>query len=96
MIESFNNISDKAAMGKSEELAGGIGLALLTTAAGLAIAIPSLIMYMYFTSRVDALVVEMDTRAQELVDYISAEALAEQARSGSKLGAGKTEPRKAV
>jgi biopolymer transport protein ExbB len=97
MIKSFNDISQKAAMGKSEELAGGIGLSLLTTAAGLAIAIPSLVMYMYFTSRVDALVVEMDAKAQELVDYISAEALAEQARANAKTGAtAKPEPRRAV
>ena len=60
MIESFNTIATKAAMGKSEELANGIGLALLTTAVGLMIAIPALIMYMYLSGRVDALVIEMD------------------------------------
>ena len=96
MIKSFNDISQKAAMGKSEELAGGIGLSLLTTAAGLAIAIPSLVMYMYFTSRVDTLVVDMDTKAQEMVDYISAEGLAEQSRANSKSATAKPEPRRVV
>lgn len=84
MIESFNTIATKAAMGKSEELAAGIGLALLTTAVGLMIAIPALIMYMFLSGRVDALVIEMDGLAQELVDMISAEGLAEQARNGPR------------
>jgi biopolymer transport protein ExbB len=82
MIQSFNSIAMKAGMGKTEELAAGIGLALLTTAVGLMIAIPALIMYMYLSGRVDALVIEMDGYAQDLVDLISAESLAEQARSG--------------
>lgn len=84
MIQSFNEIATKAAMGKSEALAAGIGLALLTTAVGLMIAIPALIMYMYLSGRVDALVMEMDGLAQNLVDLISAEGLAEQARSGPR------------
>ena len=95
MIDSFNRISQKAAMGKSEALASGIGLSLLTTAAGLGIAIPALVMYMYFTGRVDSLVIEMDGIAQELVDKISAEGLAEQARA-AKLSAAKPESRRAV
>ncbi len=84
MIEAFNQISTKAAMGKSEELAAGIGLALLTTAVGLFIAIPAMIIYMYLSGRVDALVIEMDGLAQTLVDSISADGLAEQARSGPR------------
>ena len=84
MIESFNTIATKAGMGKSEELASGIGLALLSTAAGLIIAIPALVMYMLLSGRVDALVIEMDGQAQKLVDAISAEGLAEQARSGPR------------
>ncbi len=82
MIESFNSIAVSDSMGKSAEMAGGIGLALLTTAVGLLIAIPALIMYMYFSGRVDGLVIEMDEYGQDLVDQISAEAIAEQARSG--------------
>ena len=71
-------------MDKSESLASGIGLTLLTTAAGLGIAIPALIMYMDFTGRVDSLVIEMDGLAQELVDMISAEGLSEQTRANAK------------
>jgi len=79
MIMCFNQIATSSAMGKSEQLAGGIGVALLTTAFGLAIAIPALMVYMYFAGRIDALVMEMDTLSQRVVDQISAEALAGQA-----------------
>lgn len=81
MIDSFNTIATTKAMGKSEELAAGIGLALLTTAVGLMVAIPALIMYMYLAGRVDALVNEMDGYGQDLVDLISAESLADQSRA---------------
>lgn len=82
MIDSFSAIAAANAMGKTQELAAGIGLALLTTAAGLLIAIPAMIMYTYLAGKVDALVIEMDSYAQLLVDHISAEGLAEQARMG--------------
>lgn len=81
MIESFNTMTITQG-NKVEDLAAGIGLALLTTAAGLMIAIPALIMYMYLSGRVDALTTDMDGYGQDLVDLISAEGLAEQARSG--------------
>jgi biopolymer transport protein ExbB len=97
MIDSFNTIATANAMGKSEELAAGIGLALLTTAVGLLIAIPALIMYMYLAGRIDALVIEMDRYGEDLVDLISAEALANQSRAErAPLPAPKAEPRKAV
>lgn len=81
MIEAFNEIANTDAMGKAQELAGGIAVALFTTAAGLMIAIPSLIIYMYLAGRVDALVMEMDHLAQSVVHLISAEGLAGQARA---------------
>lgn len=92
MIDSFNTIATTKAMGKSEELAAGIGLALLTTAVGLMIAIPALIMYMYLAGRVDALVNEMDGYGQDLVDLISAESLADQSRTRAPLPAAAKKP----
>jgi len=77
MILSFNEIAHADAMGSPEQLAGGIGMALLTTAFGLTVAIPSMISYMYFLSRVDRLVMEIDALGQELVSEISAEELAD-------------------
>lgn len=75
MIMCFNQIATSSAMGKSEQLAGGIGVALITTAGGLFVAIPALILYMYFIGRVDSLVTEMDQLAQRVANLISAESL---------------------
>lgn len=76
MLESFNQVAMAGAMGKTEQLASGIALALVTTAAGLIVAIPSLIVYMYLSGRVDDIVMKMDELAQKVVHSISAEALA--------------------
>ena len=65
MIMAFDQIAGGTAMGKAEQLAGGIGVALLTTAGGLTVAIPSLILYMYLSGRVDILVMEMDAPGAE-------------------------------
>lgn len=75
MIESFNKIATGSAMGKPEMLAGGIGLALIATAAGLCVAIPAMGAYLYFVGKVDRLIMEIDSLGQELVELISAEAL---------------------
>jgi biopolymer transport protein ExbB len=48
-------------------LSGGIGEALITTEAGLIVAIPALIGYRYLRGRVDMLVVEMEKEAIKLV-----------------------------
>lgn len=74
MMLAFNSIATASAMGRPELLAAGISQALLTTAAGLFIAIPALIFYLFFAGRVDHLVSEIDQKGQELVSIISAEA----------------------
>ncbi|HEX5104473.1 MAG TPA: MotA/TolQ/ExbB proton channel family protein, partial [Pirellulaceae bacterium] len=75
MISSFNGISTTAgADGQREMLAGGIAQALITTAAGMVVAIPALISYMYFVGRVDQLVTEIDSLGQQVVELISADA----------------------
>ena len=75
MIRAFNAIATSDAMGRPELLANGISQALLTTAAGLSVAIPALICYMFFVSRVDRLIIDIDALGQELVNWISAEEL---------------------
>ncbi len=96
MFEAFNDIAAAGAMGQTEVLASGIALALLTTACGLVIAIPSLILYMYLSGRVDSLVMEMDDLGQHIVNYISAEGLSERAahRSASPSPAPRGTPAK--
>ncbi len=73
IIQSFNEIAGANALGRPQMLAGGISVALLTTAAGLVVAIPALICYLFFVSRADKLVIEIDALGQEVVNAISAE-----------------------
>jgi biopolymer transport protein ExbB len=67
MIRAFNAIATADAMGNPEMLAGGISQALITTAAGLSVAIPALIAYLYFSGRVDQLIMTLDELGQRLV-----------------------------
>ena len=67
MIRAFNAIATADAMGNPEMLAGGISQALITTAAGLSVAIPALIAYLYFSGRVDQLIMMLDELGQRLV-----------------------------
>lgn len=69
MIQTFGAIST-AGVGDANVLAGGISVALLTTAFGLTVAIPALILYRYLRGRVDALVVQMEQEAIALVDAL--------------------------
>ena len=77
MMEAFEAIAGSSAMGRPELLADGIGGALFSTAAGLSVAIPALVLYLGFVGRVDTLVMEIDRLGQDLVNLISAEALEE-------------------
>ena len=69
MIQVFNVITEVGA-GDPTDLAGGIATALITTAAGLIVAIPSLIFYRYFGSRVNELVIKMEQEAMRLVEVL--------------------------
>ena len=84
MIQTFNAIAAADALGRSSLLAGGIAKALLNTAGGLAVAIPASIIYVFFVSRVDRLVIEIDKLAQDVVNAISAEELQEPKTAASK------------
>ena len=77
MIWAFRRIADAGGMGDAEQLAAGIVTALLTTALGLTVAIPSLILYFYLAGRVDSLVMRMDELAQRVVEAVSQEGLEE-------------------
>lgn len=66
-MEAFGLIGTKSAIGNMELLAGGIAKALLTTAYGLIVSIPSSIFYNYFTAKVNNMILTMETQANELV-----------------------------
>ena len=57
-------------IGDPTQLAGGISEALITTAAGLSVAIPSLIFYRHLKRKIDELVVGMEQEAMKLVEFL--------------------------
>ncbi len=61
------------ALKEKTQLAGGISQALLTTAAGISVAIPSLIFHRYFRGRVNVLIVDMEEEAMKLVEIMHGE-----------------------
>jgi biopolymer transport protein ExbB len=69
MIRTFSALT-VGGVGDPAALAGGISEALITTAAGLMVAIPALIAYRYLRGRVDALVVQMEQEAIGLVEAL--------------------------
>lgn len=69
MIQIFSDIMLKGT-GDAQILAGGISEALVTTVAGLVVAIPALIMHRYFQRRVDGIVLQLEQQAQKLVDAL--------------------------
>jgi len=69
MIKVFTNITS-VGVGNPALLAGGISTALVTTASGLMVAIPSLMFYRYFRGRVDGLVIDMEKESLKLVDVL--------------------------
>src|SRR5258707_1939654 len=68
ILNAFNGISQEKATGLAA-VAGGISEALVTTAVGLFVAIPAVMMFNYLTGRVEAFDVEMDNSSSELIDY---------------------------
>ncbi len=69
MVQVFTEITAQG-VGNPAALAGGISKALITTAAGLSVAIPALVGYRYYRTRVDTLVVDMEKEAIKLVEAL--------------------------
>ncbi|MBT8337160.1 MAG: MotA/TolQ/ExbB proton channel family protein [Gemmatimonadetes bacterium] len=71
MIQAFQSI-ELAGEVEATLVAGGIKVALLTTAAGLVIAIPVSVGHNYFVARIDSLVIDMEESAQRMIDALHA------------------------
>lgn len=72
MIKVFNVIAVRG-VGHPGALAGGISEALITTAAGLAVAIPSLVFYNYFVTKADGLIIEMEKASLRMLDILKSD-----------------------
>jgi len=69
MIEAFNVIATEGA-GTPATLGGGISEALITTAAGLSVAVPMILIHRYLTSRADQIMLEMEESTMQIVDLV--------------------------
>jgi biopolymer transport protein ExbB len=69
MIGAFASIAEAGDV-NATIVASGISEALITTATGLAIAIPIQAAHNYFVSRVDRLIIDMEESANDLIDYL--------------------------
>ncbi len=69
MIRVFEVIS-AAGVGHPTALAGGISEALITTAAGLTVAIPALVFHSYFVNKADSMVLEMEKHSLRLLEIL--------------------------
>lgn len=72
MIEMFSGIGTRG-VGDPSIVAGGIAQALVATASGLTVAIPSVMFYRYFRGRVQGLLVDMEQEAVKLVEILHGE-----------------------
>ncbi len=73
MIKVFAQITTQG-VGDAQALSAGISQALVTTAAGLVVAIPAFFFYRYFRGKVGRLVVDMEQEALALIDVLDGQA----------------------
>ena len=88
MIQMFLGILDHG-IGDVNQLAGGIGKALVCTATGMVVAIPALMFHRYFRGRIAGYIVDMEHEAIQLLDALDANGnaphpAASQAASGTR------------
>jgi biopolymer transport protein ExbB len=70
MMGAFQKVSSMGVGRKTEAFAGDIFLALVTTAAGLTVAIPALFLFYYFAGRIERHVLAMDNASAELLQSV--------------------------
>ena len=69
MIKAFNLLA-AAGVGNPMTLGGGISEALITTAAGLTVAVPTILLHRYLSSRSERLVLELEEVTMEIIDRV--------------------------
>jgi biopolymer transport protein ExbB len=73
IIKQFNEISQERAVAVQLEFAGGVSEALLNTAAGLFIAIPSMVLYSMYRGRVTSLISELEAACTHIMALLAAQ-----------------------
>lgn len=69
-METFGVIGAGAALGNMEQLAQGISKALLTTAFGLVVAIPTTVVYNHYTNKVNNMILKLEIQANDLIQML--------------------------
>ena len=88
MISVFSVITSQG-VGSPTELAGGISQALITTAAGISVAVPALIFHRYFRAKINGYAIEMEKETMKLIDTINRKPAASTANSNAAVQAAK-------
>ncbi|MBN2373931.1 MotA/TolQ/ExbB proton channel family protein [bacterium] len=83
MIKVFQVIALQG-VGHPTAMAGGISEALITTAAGLIVAIPTLVVHNYFLKKANAYVLEMESTSMELLDILEERTREHEPRKGGR------------
>jgi biopolymer transport protein ExbB len=73
MIKSFTVVASQGLGNNPTALAGGIAEALITTASGLFIAIPTFVVYNYLINRIDRFLIEIEKRSMEIISILDKE-----------------------
>jgi biopolymer transport protein ExbB len=83
MIQMFLGILDSG-LGDVNQLAGGIGKALICTATGMIVAIPALMFHRYFRGRIAGYIVDMEHEAIQLLDTLDTRPVAAPTAAGAR------------
>jgi biopolymer transport protein ExbB len=70
-LQIFNELQMSGAQANMEQLAGGVWKALISTSAGIAVAIPCYAAYNYLVGRVNSIVLDMEKAASEIVNIVT-------------------------
>jgi biopolymer transport protein ExbB len=84
MIKAFMKIQQLSGNVNADVLAGGIWEAMVTTAAGLVVGIPALILYNYYVNRVRGFVYQMELASEEVMDKMGLAGTAPQTKTPEK------------
>ena len=95
MIQMFMGVMDHG-VGDVNQLAGGIGKALVCAAAGMIVAIPALMFHRHFRARIDGYIVEMESEAIRLMDAIDPRSRRPVATAGAPVAPAVGDPALAV
>ena len=87
MIEAFNSMGETAGV-QNMELAPGVAKALVTTAAGLVVSIPSLVFYSYFRGKVQKLISELEAAMTHIMALLAAQYKRANYRASARKGKG--------